>query len=100
MKKPRLAGELERWRLPSYEHSREARREARRQARRETRRQEPRQEYRDAAREGMKKLRESRRQEIQEGLRRQTQALDLTQKIMGDIAAKRFHAWTSFTNIL
>jgi hypothetical protein len=100
MKKPRLSGELERWRLPSYEQAREARREARRDARREARREAPRAERRDATRKRMQKLRENRRQESQEGLRRQTPGLDLTQKIMGNMAAKRFVAWTSLTNAL
>ena len=48
MKKPLLSGELERWRLPSYEQAREARREARRERRG------------NAVKESMKKLRENR----------------------------------------
>ena len=96
MKKPLLSGELERWRLPSHEQAYEARREARREAHRERRR--------NAAKESMKKLRENRQQESrqahQEALRRERHALAFSQKIMGDMAAKRYDICTLFSDSL
>jgi hypothetical protein len=92
MKKPLLPGELERWRLPSYDQAREARREAHRQRRR------------NVAKETMKKLRENRQQKTrqahQEALRRERHALAFSQKNMGDMAAKRYDICTLFSNSL